>query len=67
MAIAIRIKQISQGLQLQTIVNSVSNLYSQLGVASHVTKEQSSWKQKLKDSFKYFTLYKFISDSLNIF
>ena len=43
--------KISQGLQLQILV------YKQLGVASHVTKEQSS----------YFTLCKFISDSYNKF
>ena len=31
---------------MQTSVKLDSNLYKQLGVASHVTKEQSSWNQK---------------------
>ena len=39
---AIHRNKISQGLQQETIVNLISNLYEQLGVASHVTKEQSS-------------------------
>ena len=29
-----------------------SNLYEQLGVAGHVTKEQSSWNQKIKSFFQ---------------
>lgn len=46
--IAIRLIKIGEALQLQTILNLSSNFCKQLGVASHVTTEQSSWNQKIK-------------------
>ena len=49
--------KIGEALQLQTILNLDSNLCKQLGVAGHVTTEQSSWNQKNKMLLSNTSLY----------